>query len=493
MKHLTFCISIRSVLLIVVLAFLTSSCIPYMKMNPPPDSDKPFPVASNDYSCWLHTASNMLAGAGYGNGNTVQDRANDIWGNMNAHYGSNTGGFIATALQWWLGSANNTWTTNPYTVVTVYGNTDRVPYADQNLPMNDGNRLRECSMLGLSISWPTGNGGTGGHAITDWGDNMSQSTAINVNPAKVRVTDSDKDSGGNVQSYTYDSYTNPDPGGTNEGNGWYFNYSTPHPFIKHIVTLSRTTSGYGALSVKVLGTYQIRQINKEPATDLHYIVGTDVNILTYRTWLSWIAPSPTITESQPCRDLTVDWNFQTVPVPQDTWITINTEFVESSWNSISYNDVHFTYQKEKGAKFPYLKWNIETPSLPKAESLQNAVGGYILGSFDVYDPQNPEEPIIRYRLVHQYLYNQSPEIHNFTIEGTTGMEVRNFRFTHSYSYPSVEQLWKTEKWMTESKETIRISDKPAKITIDWKDKLPYPEGDGPPPKIKLSSGRLKIK
>jgi hypothetical protein len=30
--------------------------MPYMKMQPAPDSDKPLPVPSGDGSCWLHTA-----------------------------------------------------------------------------------------------------------------------------------------------------------------------------------------------------------------------------------------------------------------------------------------------------------------------------------------------------------------------------------------------------------------------------------------------------
>jgi hypothetical protein len=93
-----------------------------MKMDPAPDSDKPLPVPAGDNSCWLHTAANMLAGAGYGTGTTVQARADDIWADMNSNYGTANGGWIDTALQWWLQSANNAWTANPCTVVTVYGN-----------------------------------------------------------------------------------------------------------------------------------------------------------------------------------------------------------------------------------------------------------------------------------------------------------------------------------------------------------------------------------
>ncbi|MBD3179475.1 MAG: hypothetical protein GF417_07605, partial [Candidatus Latescibacteria bacterium] len=40
------------------------------------DVDKDPP---GDMSCWLATASNMLAGAGYGDGITFQERAEDIY------------------------------------------------------------------------------------------------------------------------------------------------------------------------------------------------------------------------------------------------------------------------------------------------------------------------------------------------------------------------------------------------------------------------------
>ncbi len=476
MKRTIYSLWTRNVLLVVFLAVLTSGCFPYMKMNPAADSDKPLPVPSNDLSCWLHTASNMLAGAGYGTGTTVQARADNIFADMNANFGTANGGWTNTALQWWLGSANNTWTTNPYSVVTVYGNTARVPWANSNGARDIGNELRGCNMVGLSISWPTGSGGNGGHAITAWGDNIWSATTLTTNPGGVRVADSDTDNGGDVQAYTYDAYTNPNPGGPNEGNGWYFDYGTPHPFIKHIVTLAPTSTGSGANSVRVTGSYKIHQTSKQSASDLHYRVGTDVDILTYRTWLDWPG-TPTITEAQPLRELTVDWNLTEKKVPQCTWVTINTEFIEPSWNYISYRDVHFTYPDGKGIIFPDLAWRMETPVIATAEAIPNVTGGYIIGSFDVYDPKITEEPVVRYRFVHQYLYNQSPELHTFLLDGTPGFEVRDLSFTHSYGFPTKEELWRFKKWMTQGKSVYTLSDKPVKVLIDWKGRLPYPEGD----------------
>lgn len=476
-----------SALLMALLAILPNCgyAPPYMKMNPPPDSDKPLPVPFGDNSCWMHAAANMLAGAGYGTGTTVQARADTIWADMNAQWGV-VAGWPATALQWWLASTHNTWTTNPYTLVTTYGSSMTVvPWANASGAMKIANELRACNMACLAIRWPTGSGGIGGHAITAWGDNSTSTAALTTNPGMLRVTDSDTDNGGDIQAYTYDTYTNPNPGGPNEGNGWYFSYGTPHPYISNLFTLSPAG---GTNSVRVTGSYKIHQDKEEQASDLHYRVSTDVDILTYMTWINWEG-TPSITETQPRRELTVDWDLSQKKVPYCTWITINTEFVEPSWNYITYNDVHFTYPKGTGTKLPDLAWNMETPFIDHAEKIPNVVGGYVIGSFDVINPAKPDQPAVRYRFVHQYLYNQSPELHTFLLTGTSGFNVTNLRFSHSYGYPTVEELWDFGKppvttawlpptgvWMTTIDKTYPLSEEGVKITIDWTGRLPYPEG-----------------
>ena len=121
--------------------------------------------------------------------------------------------------------------------------------------------------LGISISWPTASAsiGTGGHAITGWGDDGTSANLSN-NTRKTKVSDSDNDSGGDVQTYSYDGYSNPNPSGPNEGNGWYFNYSSNHPYIKHIITLCPTTSPAGTTHTqKVVGSFRIHQGNKDSA------------------------------------------------------------------------------------------------------------------------------------------------------------------------------------------------------------------------------------
>jgi len=342
----------------------------YMKMDPPADVDKDG-VTNPDNTCWMATAANMLAGAGYGNGNSLQARANDIYSdlvtwqtNADNPTGKADGGWTDTALSWWLNSGNNTWPNNPYKVVTVYGNKSgpeelhypKPPWNNANGAQFIANELRRCQMVGLSISWPTDAVcndpthipddhppnhpivGSGGHAITCWGDN-GEDEELTDNPGSVIVTDSDRDTGGDVQSYDYDSFTNPNPGNANEGNGWYINYDNNHAYIKHIVTLCPTDDPTDStLTQKVVGSFTIHQGLSTSATDLHYEVGTDVDILTYKTTIDWATGnSPEITEADPRRELTVDWDLSDKPVPQCNDVTITTEFILPRYNGIWYD------------------------------------------------------------------------------------------------------------------------------------------------------------
>ena len=485
--HVFLCIFIYSI--------ICSSCI-YMKMLPPPDVDKgpPGPTAPCqpyepivDNTCWLATAANMLAGAGYGSGNTVQARSEEIYNEMVSHYGKACGGWTDAAMSWWLNSTNNTWASNPYTVVTVYGNkSPKYPWSDANGAQFIGDELRKCQFVGLSISWPVTGGqvGSGGHATTGWGDlSLSKVSPLDRNPISVRITDSDNESGGNVQTYRYDDFTNPNPGGPNEGNGWYFAYDPNHPYIKHIVTLCPTDDPSDNKSTqKVVGSFKIHQQNKNSATDLHYKVGTDVNILSYKTEIDWSTEgNPNITEGDPRKQITVDWDLSNKIVPYCNWVTITTEFVLPYWNAMKYEDVRFTYPDKLTALIiPFLKWEMSTPVIDKADKIPNVTGGYIIGSFEIINPKLPEEQkvISEYRFIHQYSYNQSPELHKFTLSGGGGYNISNVRFGHSYGYLQPKELWNFRDWKTDlSKEVYRLEDKPLELSVNWRGQLPYPEGE----------------
>jgi hypothetical protein len=486
---------LADMILISAVLLMFTSC-KYMKMDPPPDVDKS--GVANDNSCWMATASNMLAGAGYGTGANVQARADEIYSEMVTQYGVNNGGWADAALSWWLSSTNNTWSaSNPYTIVTVYGNKTRIPWTNANGAQFIGNELRRCQFVGLSISWPVvgAAAGTGGHAITAWGDNMGSGT-LTTNPASVSVTDSDADTGGDVQNYDYDAYTSPNPSGPNHGNGWYCDYSNNHPFIKHIITLCPVDDpADNELTQRVVGSYRIHQSREEEsATDLHYRVRTDADILTYKTTIDWTDKvSPAIVESNPRRSLTVDWDLTEFPVSYCTWVTITTEFILPLYNAIFYDDVHFTYPDnfdptiKEIHKKPDLYWWLKTPVLMRADQILNVTGGYLVAGFNVINPNlsSNQRLVGEYRLIHEYNYNQDPEVHEFLLAGSEGYLVEKISFGHSYGYLSKAELWEFEKWMTVVEDSVYyLGEEAFVIPIDWEGKLPYPEGEIIPENIK---------
>ena len=492
-KNKSFRANLLTVILVAsVLLVSAATYADWMKMDPPPDVDKSAHGHTGTSTCWLATAANMLAGAGYGDGTNVQDRADDIYTELVANYGTG-GGWTDTAISWWLGSANNTWAaTNPYSVVTVYGNkSPKNPWANSNGAKFIGNELRRCQFLGLSISWPTAGSsvGSGGHAIACFGDSGSKNE-LTSNPSQVIVVDSDTDNGGDVQTYTYDNYTNPNPGGANEGNGWYFNYSNNHPYIKHIVTLCPTDDpGDNVATQKVVGSYKIHQDQRFfKATDLHYTVETDVEVLSYKTEISWSTDNkPSITEiGDPRNGLIVDWDLSDNPVPYCNWVTITTEFVEPSWNSISYKDVHFTYPDILRKPLPWFRWELKTAPV-RETNIPNISGGYVVGAFDLIDP-NPDDPgtgeppmptvVGQYRLLHEYDFDQNPEDHFFLLHSLEpmGYLVSNLRFGHSYGMLTTEELWHFDDWMTFNNEQMPLAGEIA-MPLQWQGLLPYPEGE----------------
>ena len=466
----------------------------YEKKANSPDVDKSDHNHVGKDTCWQATAANMLAGAGYGDGASLQARADDIYKEMVAHFGTGSG-WIDSALRWWLKSTNNKWSANPYDEVTVYGNkSPKNPWANSNGARYIGNQLRRCNYVGVSISKPTAdpNIGEGGHAITCWGDS-SGGANMSSNPSRIRVSDSDKDSGGDIQTYTYDSYTNPNPGGSNEGNGWYFDYSTSkHWYIKHITTLlpvTNCTSGStrSSESQRVSGSYKIHQDNSfTDANDLHYKVGTYADIQSYDTKINWDTNNlPVITPEDVCPpwEIAVDWDLSDNPIPYCTWVTITTDFTLEDKSAIYYSDVHFTYPT--GIQpIPGFGWDIHTPSLLGDPNMKDISGGYVIGRFDVINPSAPGGPTVvgEYSFVHDYSFDQDPEWHNFTLQGDPNMtgfyQVQNIRFGHSYGFLEPNELWAFDSWMSDFPGPYPLEDySELNLELNWEGQLPYPEGE----------------
>ncbi len=73
-------------LLLAVMLCPSAGSAYYLKMTSPPDVDKSYP----NNTCWLATAANMLAGAGYGVSSpitTPQGRAMYIYGQLVEEFG----------------------------------------------------------------------------------------------------------------------------------------------------------------------------------------------------------------------------------------------------------------------------------------------------------------------------------------------------------------------------------------------------------------------
>jgi hypothetical protein len=501
----------------------------FLVLNPPADADKPF--LEDNHSCWLAAAANMLAGAGYGHGSTLQARAESIYAELVGYYGTAQGGWPKTAIDWWLQNRNS-WPENPYDVCVAYGDpTDT--WQDEYTPREIGNWLRGWNYVGLYIEArflrPCGStdgqhrtnwffphempdGGTvpgepniptdGGflcvdsilHSITAWGDEAAPPELVD-NPTQVWVTDSDSDYGGDIQRYHY----------TRDETTWqwFLDYTSPllSP-LRGVIVLKPLDIVTDARDTQlVVGSYRIHQeYDKYAATDLHYTVGTDTSICSYRTAIDWPRPNhpspPVIVENQrPPRDLSVSWDLSEDSVPRCNWVTITTEFVLSLWNSIRYTDVHWTYPATGTQMLPGFQWRILTPlCLRPSSRIENVTGGYVIGSLDIIEiaagaGEMPSPRLVgQYRFQHEYLYSQEPEQHQFELtplevpSASRAYFVANLRFGHSYGCLGNEALWRFSRWMTEYPTMYPFTvNEPIELQLDWKGRLPYPQGVRPLP------------
>jgi hypothetical protein len=467
-------------------------------MNPPPDIDKVDYAFGKDKSCWVAAGSNVLAGAGYGDGNNVQERADDIYRELCGNLvDCNKGGWEDTAVKTWLNSTYNNCPNNPYKVVNVYGrDTNRPPLVRTDLPQLIGNDLRKCYFLTLGIRQPTcdANIGKGGHAVTCWGDNGADVNDINSNPTQLKITDSDYwDATQILQTYTYDDYNNPNPNDTddcNEGPGWYFDYwQTCHWYIDGFVTFEPTRNFIGSLARTLVASDQFTYPNDPESggyllyTSLHYKISSNYPILSYRTSVNWDTNiPPSFFEDTNC--VYVSWDFSNHWVPQGTTVTATAEIVVPHYDigpgsSITINNIG--WEPVLVPAPPGGGWWGQNSTLPGGSSLNapNMCGGYVVCACTLYaGPSGP--PIGEYRGQFQYDYYEDPCNHVITfqpetVEGTYFMG--NFRFGHSYGLLMDDELpqfnnWKTIEYPYPPYQTLG----PRTFVLDWTGQLPYPKG-----------------
>ena len=474
----------KPALFIFTVAYLLCLCCPvfadWMRMDPPPDVDKDSHGHNGTLTCWQATAANMLAGAGYGEGATVQERADAIYVQLTDNFGTANGGWAHVALKWWLRSEHNTLGTE--SVIKKYGNPKGAfPWKRSGGAELLANELRDGKLIGLGIRWPAWSiaVGTGGHAITLWGDSGDGNSAEGP-PRRIFVTDSDRDDGGDVQTYTYDSYTSPNPGGASEGKGWYISFSpTPdHPYIKSAVTLEplAVPRTYSMIHAAVISCRIHQDDIINPATDMHYGIRSDSEIIAFYSTIDWPEPSDVMVQEggSPRNELTYDWDLSENPVPYCNWITATATIVKPIGSTLDIIDMHFTYPGV-GPILPLVSWRVDTPAIPNPEEIPYIRGGYVVVSFDLVDPAGGEEPtvIAQYRLVNEYDYTQDPEVHQLTLSGAVGYQVANLKVGHSYGLPSEEELWEYNDWKTHYTKPLDLDS--AIVDVDWENTLPYPD------------------
>ncbi len=80
----------RCLSLLLFLALIAPANAPgdWLLMDPPPDVDKYHHGHSATLTCCLATSANMLAGAGYGTGSSVQEQADGIYLQLVDHFGT---------------------------------------------------------------------------------------------------------------------------------------------------------------------------------------------------------------------------------------------------------------------------------------------------------------------------------------------------------------------------------------------------------------------
>lgn len=503
---------LRSIFIIYIsficLLLTSVSLAKWLHTDPPPDVDKYAHGHNGTSTCWLATASNILAGAGYGTGTTVQARADSIYTQMVNHYGKGAG-WTDAAVEWWLSSSNNIWKgTNEYTDVEVYGNKsgtcwlkdskDGTIVGSDSGAMFIGNRLRDSNLVGISITFTGG----GGHAITGWGDDMDANTLV-ANPNDVIVTDSDYDLTGDTQQYTY-KFT---------GGCWRFYKNQANNFIKHIIVLS-PCNPTSVPTKKVIHSFTAYNRNElgDPATGINYDITSDVNILCYNVDVNWPSANPiNVYDNDPNP---ADPNYLPTaiyvdyPLDSNNFVPINSSYTATNKLTLQYDpnsgnpqpkvtqsSYTFTYTSfppydtEDYPPFEYgISSNLLDNQLQADVNDPNITGGFIVGTFDIYDSDQPNEPnkLQEFRFCWEYNYFLDPQEHIFELLPAQITEplqrnfwIGNFKFGHSYGLLIGEKLWSFDQWQMQEPALTEYHESmdPIVHNILLPDTLPYPRGE----------------
>ncbi len=470
-------------LIISVMLFASISGCGYLQVNPPPDvgiEDK-----ENVRASWQAAAANMLATAGYGEGENIQARADAIFGQINRHFGSKLTGWTDAGLEWWLSSEHNKWSENPYKIVNVIGNKQqKEPLASQKLPEMLGRQARNAHIQAVSLSWPPvieGDKASGGHVLNYIGDSQKKNK-VSDNPSHIRVSDPLRNTGGSIQTYPYDRFDAPNQQGLNSGNGWYFAYDPNHPFIKNVVILSPVDNPMDVKKASTnLSSYMVKQPDPEDAAAFRFICESDSAILDYEIFMDReTRKDPELFEKISTDSMiSVNWTLAGRKSSDGESLTISTEMALPAIHKMAYRDIYFRFGKNNLLEAaPDICWQIEFSEI-KNVRLANITGGYIVGSVEVIKLDsviNNKENFAELRFFTRYDINESLLYHKLILCGEKGYRTGKVRLGNSFGKPTIEELWNFDNWMTTFNRDEELSDTLV-YRLNWEGKILYPEGE----------------
>lgn len=470
-------------LLITALFFAFIAGCGYLQVNPPPDVN--IEDQGNAKTNWQAVAANMLATAGYGEGENIQARAGQIFDQINRHFGSKLTGWTDAGLEWWLSSEHNKWPENPYKTINVIGNKQKKePFANQLLPEILGRQARNGHILAVSLSWPPvteGNKASGGHVLNYIGDSQKKNK-VHDNPDHIRVSDPLRNTGGAIQTYPYDRFDAPNPQGLNSGNGWYIAYDPNHPFIKNVVTLSPVDKPMDVKKASTsLSSYRVKQPDPEDATAFRFICESDSAFLDYEIFMDReTRKDPELFEKISTDSMiSVNWPLAGRKSSDGESLTISTELALHAIHKMTHRDIYFKFGKNNLLKAaPDICWQIEFTEI-KNVRLANITGGYIVGSIEVIRPDSvikSNDTFAELRFFTRYDIHESLLYHKLILCGEKGYRTGKVRLGNSFGKPSIEELWNFDNWMTTFNRHEELSDTLV-YRLNWEGKILYPEGE----------------
>ena len=467
-----------------IMIFL-SSC-GYLQVNPPPDvraSDDP-----EDHSAWLAAASNMLAAAGYGYGQDVQVRADRIYRQMTDHYGTTEEGWTDAALQWWLESAHNEWPENPYKAVMVIGNKQPPqPWADPGGATLIGNLLREGHIVSASLSWPDPENpgqGTGGHVLNCWGDDRGEKKS-QAPPEHLRVTDCHRNRGGIIQTYSYGAFIKSHPDGTT-WKGWSLSYDDHHPYIKHIILLSRVQhpfEGQLAFINRILLPWTNSLSARASMLSLDFLY--DGDLFSFQSSLHLpgqqaIKAGNARKETGPLR-IFCEWDLGRNDLGRDKTFTLELESL-GEWDSWTGSGGGYLAMREEGSRdsIPQFSFRISGSKASERYSGAPATGGYYIlsltfrrsdslqgGVFEVFETS----------LMRQYPPGIDPEKPQLQVTAPAGYVLSTVKAGHSYGALDAGAQLEFASWMENLEPAHLFSEDTLTLSLNMLGLLPYPKGE----------------